>query len=213
MHIGEMICQIRKSVGMTQAELATKMGVTPQTISQYERGLKNPKPKTIEKFANALDVDAAELYAESITQQAAKALREMNTLPEITAGYVQNIANNALRNIPETAMGAAQSILNAPLTSTDSIRKSITSSSSIDLDSPSKINPGPLSTGESTSNEQLLLLREYFLALNSTGREKALERLRELTEIPRYTSAPSDETTGTPTAPRSPAGNNSPSQD
>lgn len=213
MHIGEMICQIRKSVGMTQAELATKMGVTPQTISQYERGLKNPKPKTIEKFANALDVDAAELYAESITQQAAKALREMNTLPEITAGYVQNIANNALRNIPETAMGAAQSILNAPLTSTDSIRKSITSSSSIDLDSPSKINPGPLSTGESTSNEQLLLLQEYFLALNSTGREKALERLRELTEIPRYTSAPSDETTDTPTAPRSPAGNNSPSQD
>lgn len=213
MHIGEMICQIRKSVGMTQAELATKMGVTPQTISQYERGLKNPKPKTIEKFANALDVDAAELYAESITQQAAKALREMNTLPEITAGYVQNIANNALRNIPETAMGAAQSILNAPLTSTDSIRKSITSSSSIDLDSPSKINPGPLSTGESTSNEQLLLLQEYFLALNSTGREKALERLRELTEIPRYTSAPSGETTDTPTAPRSPAGNNSPSQD
>lgn len=213
MHIGEMICQIRKSVGMTQAELATKMGVTPQTISQYERGLKNPKPKTIEKFANALDVDAAELYAESITQQAAKALREMNTLPEITAGYVQNIANNALRNIPETAMGAAQSILNAPLTSTDSIRKSITSSSSIDLDSPSKINPGPLSTGESTSNEQLLLLQEYFLALNSTGREKALERLRELTEIPRYTSAPSDETTDTPTAPRSPSGNNSPSQD
>lgn len=213
MHIGEMICQIRKSVGMTQAELATKMGVTPQTISQYERGLKNPKPKTIEKFANALDVDAAELYAESITQQAAKALREMNTLPEITAGYVQNIANNALRNIPETAMGAAQSILNAPLTSTDSIRKSITSSSSIDLDSPSKINPVPLSTGESTSNEQLLLLQEYFLALNSTGREKALERLRELTEIPRYTSAPSDETTDTPTAPRSPAGNNSPSQD
>lgn len=213
MHIGEMICQIRKSIGMTQAELATKMGVTPQTISQYERGLKNPKPKTIEKFANALDVDAAELYAESITQQAAKALREMNTLPEITAGYVQNIANNALRNIPETAMGAAQSILNAPLTPTDSIRKSITSSSSIDLDSPSKINPGPLSTGESTSNEQLLLLQEYFLALNSTGREKALERLRELTEIPRYTSAPSDETTDTPTAPRSPAGNNSPSQD
>lgn len=213
MHIGEMICQIRKSIGMTQAELATKMGVTPQTISQYERGLKNPKPKTIEKFANALDVDAAELYAESITQQAAKALREMNTLPEITAGYVQNIANNALRNIPETAMGAAQSILNAPLTPTDSIRKSITSSSSIDLDSPSKIKPVPLSTGESTSNEQLLLLQEYFLALNSTGREKALERLRELTEIPRYTSAPSDETTDTPTAPRSPAGNNSPSQD
>lgn len=34
------------------------MGVTPQTISQYERNIKNPKPETIKKFADALGVDA-----------------------------------------------------------------------------------------------------------------------------------------------------------
>ena len=43
---------------MTVTELAEKMGVTPQTISQYERNIINPKPETIKKFADALGVDA-----------------------------------------------------------------------------------------------------------------------------------------------------------
>ena len=61
MDTGAAIKQARIKAGMTQAELAKKMGVTPQTVSQYERGLINPKIETIEKFATALGVDAKEL--------------------------------------------------------------------------------------------------------------------------------------------------------
>ena len=39
----------RLTVGITQAELAHRLGVTPQAISQYERGIKKPKIETIEK--------------------------------------------------------------------------------------------------------------------------------------------------------------------
>ena len=55
---GSRIKIARERQGVTQAELAEKMGVTPQTISQYERNIINPKPETIKKFADALGVDA-----------------------------------------------------------------------------------------------------------------------------------------------------------
>ena len=47
--IGIGIKNARLTVGITQAELARRLGVTPQAISQYERGIKKPKIETIEK--------------------------------------------------------------------------------------------------------------------------------------------------------------------
>lgn len=54
--IGIGIKNARLTVGITQAELAHRLGVTPQAISQYERGIKKPKIETIEKIADALGV-------------------------------------------------------------------------------------------------------------------------------------------------------------
>lgn len=54
--IGIGIKNARLTVGITQAELARRLGVTPQAISQYERGEKKPKIETIKKIANALGV-------------------------------------------------------------------------------------------------------------------------------------------------------------
>lgn len=52
--IGIGIKNARLAVGITQAELAHRLGVTPQAISQYERGEKKPKIETIKKIADAL---------------------------------------------------------------------------------------------------------------------------------------------------------------
>ncbi len=52
--IGIGIKNARLAVGITQAELARRLGVTPQAISQYERGEKKPKIETIKKIADAL---------------------------------------------------------------------------------------------------------------------------------------------------------------
>lgn len=54
--IGIGIKNARLTVGITQAELAHRLGVTPQAVSQYERGIKKPKIETIEKIADALGV-------------------------------------------------------------------------------------------------------------------------------------------------------------
>ena len=54
--VGIEIKNARLAVGITQAELARRLGVTPQAISQYERGEKKPKIETIKKIADALGV-------------------------------------------------------------------------------------------------------------------------------------------------------------
>lgn len=64
--IGQRIAEERKKAGMTQAQLAAKLNVTPQNISQYERGIKNPKIGTLNKIANALGVPITELDPSAI---------------------------------------------------------------------------------------------------------------------------------------------------
>ena len=62
MEIGEKIKRARQEAGITQAELARRLNVTPQTIGQYERGLINPKYETALKFAEALDLQPSWLF-------------------------------------------------------------------------------------------------------------------------------------------------------
>lgn len=57
MTIGETIRNIRKSIGMTQLELATAIGADPGTIRKYESGRRNPKPATLEKIAQGLGIE------------------------------------------------------------------------------------------------------------------------------------------------------------
>ena len=61
MTIGEAIKDARIKAGVTQAELAERLGISPQAVSQYERGKKNPRLSTIQKFADALGIDVSDL--------------------------------------------------------------------------------------------------------------------------------------------------------
>lgn len=72
MNCGERIKAARKKAGLTQSELAARIGITPQVISQYERGVKkNPKPATLKKIADAIGngVQWYELYSDSPNEQ------------------------------------------------------------------------------------------------------------------------------------------------
>lgn len=55
-NIGDRIKKIRKAKGITQKELAEKLGTSHQNLSQYESGKRSPKIETIQKIADALDV-------------------------------------------------------------------------------------------------------------------------------------------------------------
>ncbi len=61
MVVGKRIKEIRKSKGISQKQLAGILEVTETMVSQYERGLKNPKIETLQKIANALQVSIADL--------------------------------------------------------------------------------------------------------------------------------------------------------
>jgi len=58
--IGRNISRLRQDAGLTQQELAEKVGVTWEMISRYERGESSPMSK-IEKITEALNVSSNEL--------------------------------------------------------------------------------------------------------------------------------------------------------
>lgn len=66
MTVGERIREIRQKAGLTQKQLADRMGVTPSQIGQYERGLVNPSNTQIKKFADALNIPFEILLADQI---------------------------------------------------------------------------------------------------------------------------------------------------
>lgn len=58
---GSMIAVLRKEKGMTQLELAEKMGVTDKAVSKWERDLSFPDVSSIPKLAEIFGVSVDEL--------------------------------------------------------------------------------------------------------------------------------------------------------
>ena len=52
----DRIKQARLYRGMTQKEIAGKMGITPPSYNQYETGKRTPKIETLQRIADALDL-------------------------------------------------------------------------------------------------------------------------------------------------------------
>ncbi len=49
--------EVRKSRGLTQAELARRIGTTAQNVQRIERGERNPTVTTLIRIADALDLE------------------------------------------------------------------------------------------------------------------------------------------------------------
>ncbi len=59
--LGTMIAELRKQNGMTQLELAEKMGVTDKAVSKWERDLSCPDINSLPNLAEILGVSVEEL--------------------------------------------------------------------------------------------------------------------------------------------------------
>ena len=62
--VGKRIQEARQLKGITQSELAQKLGMTPKYISNIECGWKKPTLDTFVAIANALEVDANALLVD-----------------------------------------------------------------------------------------------------------------------------------------------------
>ena len=96
---GEMIAALRKEQGMTQLELAEKMGVTDKAVSKWERDLSFPDVASLPKLAGifGLSVDAL-IQAKGETREGAEA----HKVPEIVNLILKAVA---------LAMGVAVAVL------------------------------------------------------------------------------------------------------
>lgn len=54
--MGERIGILRQEKGMTQSVLAERLGITPQAISKWERGMSFPDLSRLEELAKMLEV-------------------------------------------------------------------------------------------------------------------------------------------------------------
>lgn len=164
MTTGERIKQARQAVGMTQADLAKLLDVPFQSISQWERGVRNPKYSTLQRIAEALGVSADSLMenghvltssvelAEPIATYEAltKVILEDSKVPAHIKAMIQKFrpnqeeVKNALFLLSSTAFQAAR-----------------------------KITP---------------LLEK----LNDKGQLEAKKRIEELAQLPQYQAAPQD---------------------
>lgn len=76
MTTGEKIKAARKKSKMTQAELAQKLDVPFQSISQWERDLRNPKPDTLKAIAKHLDCYYLDLYGDEDRKEIAEYIKQ-----------------------------------------------------------------------------------------------------------------------------------------
>lgn len=58
---GNFICSLREKKGLTQAELASMLSVTPAAVSKWENGESKPRTDTLFKLAEILNVRAEEI--------------------------------------------------------------------------------------------------------------------------------------------------------
>lgn len=66
--IGTNIKSIRKSLGLTQTELAEKAGVSAQSIWLWETGQTSPKGKRLDRLAEALEISPDELLTHNFSK-------------------------------------------------------------------------------------------------------------------------------------------------
>ena len=62
MNLSEKLKELRKSYGLTQAELAEKTGLSRVNYTRYENGKVRPDYETIIKLADFYDISLDELF-------------------------------------------------------------------------------------------------------------------------------------------------------
>lgn len=67
--LGTMIASLRKEKGMTQADLAEKLGVTDKAVSKWERNLSCPDIGLLPKLAEILEISLDELMHTSAAEK------------------------------------------------------------------------------------------------------------------------------------------------
>lgn len=92
--LGKNVTRWRKSLGLTQEQVASRLGVEPETISRFERGVTLPSLPTLASLAQILGTTMAQLLEEESPpefSQAKKIAAWIEAVPKSEQQFVMNI--------------------------------------------------------------------------------------------------------------------------
>ena len=107
MELSEKIKELRERAGLTQEELAERMGVQRNTVWRWENKKANLKAENIQSLSSVLEVDASELMREEngMYKMSAKSDRAedgRDILTDNKAGHLVFRDGNRVIDIPDT---------------------------------------------------------------------------------------------------------------
>ncbi len=80
--IGQQIYELRKKYGMTQGELASKIGITNRAVSKWENGISAPSIDTLYKICNCFRISTDYFILDETDNQIKKS-RQMQSLRQL----------------------------------------------------------------------------------------------------------------------------------
>ena len=117
---GNMVAVLRKQKGMTQSELAEKMGVTDKAVSKWERDLSFPDVSSIPKLAEILGVSVDELMQVKAASKDDTSKKKIDEIIEVAfkgVALAMGIAVVVLSVMKQIEMESAMTMLGIGLTS------------------------------------------------------------------------------------------------
>lgn len=104
-NVGNKIKEIRKAKGLSQEQVAEKIGIDRAQYSRVETSKSKPTLTTLEKIGNALEVDLIEFFKEdgnydinSYRQSLVEKVKLVNQLEEETQKSIFNFIDVAIAN-------------------------------------------------------------------------------------------------------------------
>ena len=99
----ERIRQLRNDKGLSQAKLAVTAGMDPATLNRLEQGKGNPNLRTLERVADALEVEVADLLG--------KAQRRSSPEPSLFNGLEGERRGSKLPRVAEMLLNFGEMLL------------------------------------------------------------------------------------------------------
>lgn len=116
--LGSKIAEYRKNLGMTQDELAEKLGVTPQAVSKWENDISCPDIMLLPKIAQQLGTTCDELLSNEPKKDAVLLPAEKRRDIDEMVMHISVISDNGdkvIVNLPVSLIKAALEIgMNIP---------------------------------------------------------------------------------------------------
>lgn len=84
--VGKRIKYFRNQKGLTQKELGAMLGVAPNTVTGYERGISEPNQETIFKISNILDITINDLFPPIKNAIALKVTKNIPIIGSVACG-------------------------------------------------------------------------------------------------------------------------------